>query len=91
MLRFAHTEFLWGLAFIPLLVLLFFAVSSWKTKALAAFGDKEVIRTMMPEVSFSRPVVKFIFFMTAYALLIIGLADPQIGTKTEDTKTRAPT
>jgi Ca-activated chloride channel family protein len=88
MLRFAHTEFLWGLAFVPLLTILFLMVRRWKRKALAAFGDKEVIRRIIPEVSFSRPVVKFIFFITAYACLIIGLADPQIGTKTEETKSR---
>lgn len=87
MLRFAHTEFLWGLAFVPLLIILFLMVRRWKRKALAAFGDKEVIRRIIPEVSFSRPILKFIFFITAYALLIIGLAGPQIGTKTEDTKT----
>lgn len=88
MLRFAHIELLWGLAFVPLLILLFLLVRSWKKKALAAFGDKEVVRRLIPDVSFSRPILKFVLFITAYALLIIGLADPQIGTQTEDTKTK---
>jgi len=88
MLRFAHIELLWGLVFVPLLILLFLLVRRWKRKALAALGDKEVVLRMMPEVSFSRPVIKFAFFITAYALLIIGLADPQIGMQTEDTKTK---
>jgi Ca-activated chloride channel family protein len=87
MLRFAHTEFLWGLAFVPLLIILFLLVRRWKRKALAAFGDKEVIQRVIPEVSFSRPVLKFIFFIIGYTLLIIGVAGPQLGTKTEDTKT----
>jgi Ca-activated chloride channel family protein len=88
MLRFAHTEFLWGLAFVPLVIILFLLVTRWKRKALASLGEKEVISRMMPEVSFSRPIIKFVFFVTAYALLIIGLADPQIGTKTEDAKSK---
>src|SRR5882672_4547822 len=88
MLRFAHPEFLWGLAGVPLLILLFLLVGRWKRKALAAFGDKEVVRRLIPDVSFARPVLKFIFFITAYAFLIIGLANPQIGTQTEDTKTK---
>jgi Ca-activated chloride channel family protein len=87
MLRFANIEFLWGLAFVPLVILLFLLVRRWKRKALAAFGDKEVVRRLMPDVSFSRPVLKFIFFITAYALLVIGLANPQIGMQTEDIKT----
>ncbi|MDB5143714.1 MAG: hypothetical protein JWQ66_2427, partial [Mucilaginibacter sp.] len=88
MLRFAHIEFLWGLASVPLIILLFLLVKRWKRKALATFGDKDVVRRLMPEVSFSKPVLKFALFITAYALLIIGLADPQIGTQTEDTKTK---
>ena len=77
MLRFAHTEYLWGLAFLPLVIILFLVVTRWKRKALASLGKKEVISRMMPEVSFSRPIIKFVFFITAYALLVIGLADPQ--------------
>ncbi len=88
MLRFAHIEFLWALVLVPLLVLLFLLVRRWKTKALAAFGDKEIVRRLMPDVSFSRPILKFIFFITAYNLLVIGVADPQIGMQTEDTKTK---
>lgn len=86
MLRFAHIEFLWGLAIIPLLIILFLMVSRWKKKALATLGDREVIRHIIPDVSFSRPKLKFIFWVVAYALLIVGLSDPQIGTKTEDVK-----
>jgi len=86
MLRFAHTYFLWGLAVVPLLIILFLAVNRWKKKALATLGDKEVIKRIIPEVSFSRPRLKFVFFIVAYAMLIVGLADPQIGTKTEDEK-----
>jgi len=88
MLRFAHTEFLWALVLVPLLILLFLLVRRWKTKALAAFGDKEIVRRLMPEVSFSRPILKFVIFITAYTLLVIGVADPQIGMQTEDTKTK---
>jgi Ca-activated chloride channel homolog len=88
MLRFAHTQLLWALVLIPLLILLFLLVRQWKIKALAAFGDKEIVRRLIPDVSFSRPVLKFVLFITAYALLVIGLADPQIGLQTEDTKTK---
>jgi Ca-activated chloride channel family protein len=86
MLRFAHIEFLWGLAAIPAFVLLFIVVSRWKKKALAAFGDKQVVTLMMPEVSFSKPWLKFILFIIAYGFLIIGAADPEIGSKMEDVK-----
>ncbi len=86
MLRFAHIEFLWGLAAIPVLVLLFIAVSRWKKRAVASLGDKTVVGAMMPQVSFSRPWLKFILFTVAFAFLLIGAADPQIGSKMEEEK-----
>lgn len=86
MLRFAHIEFLWGLVLIPVLIFLFWRVSNWKKKAINAFGDKHVVKQMIPEVSFFRPWLKFILFAVAYGFLVIGIADPQIGSKTEEVK-----
>ena len=86
MLRFAHIEYLWALAAIPAFILLFIVVSRWKRKAIAAFGDKEVVRRMIPQVAFSRPALKFILFVLAYASLIVAIADPQIGSKMEEVK-----
>ncbi|WP_183567486.1 vWA domain-containing protein [Mucilaginibacter sp. SP1R1] len=86
MLRFAHIDILWGLLVIPVFILLFLLVSRWKKKAVASLGDKNVVRLMMPQVSFSRPWLKFIFFLIAYASLIVGMADPLLGSKTEEVK-----
>ncbi len=86
MLRFAHIDFLWGLAVIPVFVLLFGMVSRWKKKAVTRLGDKNVVKLMMPDVSFSRPWLKFILFALAYTFLLVGAADPQIGSKMEEEK-----
>ncbi|MDB4901797.1 MAG: hypothetical protein JWQ63_1078 [Mucilaginibacter sp.] len=86
MLRFAHIEFLWGLAAIPVFILLFARLSFWKKKAMASLGDKKVVTMMIPEVSFSRPWLKFILFILAFTFLIVGIADPQIGSKMEEEK-----
>jgi Ca-activated chloride channel family protein len=86
MIRFANSEYLWGLMIVPLFILIFFLVDRWKKRAFAAFGDKKVVAAMIPEVSFSRPWVKFILFIVAYIFLIIGAADPQIGSKIEEEK-----
>jgi len=86
MLRFANLEYLWGLLAIPFFILLFIWISRWKKNAIAALGDKKVVALMMPEVSFSRPWLKFILFTAAYVFLIVGIADPQIGSKMEEEK-----
>ena len=53
---------------------------------MSALGDKKIVTMMIPQVSFSRPWLKFILFTVAYAFLIIGAADPQIGSKMEEEK-----
>lgn len=86
MLRFAYIDFLWGLIAIPLFVVFFWRVSSWKKKAVSSLGDLKVVGLMIPDVSFSRPWTKFVFFLLGYTLLIVGMADPQIGSKLEEAK-----
>ncbi|SHM27385.1 vWA domain-containing protein [Mucilaginibacter sp. OK098] len=86
MLRFAHIDYLWGLLLIPVFILLFIVVSRWKSKAVKSLGDRSVVNLMIPDVSFSRPWLKFILFTVAYAFLLIGAADPQIGSKMEEEK-----
>jgi Ca-activated chloride channel family protein len=86
MLRFAHIDYLWGLLLIPVFILLFIVVSRWKSKAVKSLGDRNVVNLMIPDVSFSRPWLKFILFAVAFAFLLIGAADPQIGSKMEEEK-----
>lgn len=86
MLRFAYIDILWALAAVPLMIFLFMRISRWKKNAIARLGDKHVVLQMMPEVSFSRPRLKFILFLIAYVVMIVGMADPQIGSKTEEVK-----
>jgi Ca-activated chloride channel family protein len=86
MLRFAHIDFLWGLAAIPVFIVLFILVARWKKKALTSLGDKAVVGMMMPGVSLSVSRLKFILFTLAYAFIVLGAADPQIGSKTVEEK-----
>ncbi|WP_214070720.1 VWA domain-containing protein [Mucilaginibacter sp. dw_454] len=86
MLRFAHTEYLWALAAIPVFILLFIWVSRWKSKVLKAFGDRNVVNNIVADVSFSAPRLKFILFIIAFGFLVVGIADPQIGSKMVEEK-----
>ncbi|TDQ07091.1 VWA domain-containing protein [Pedobacter metabolipauper] len=86
MLRFEHLQFLWALAALPIFILIYLRVRYWKKKAIAKLGDPSTVKKMMPEVSFSRPGIKFVFFLIAYGMLVVGIANPQIGTKVEEAK-----
>ena len=81
MLRLENSYFLYGLILIPLFIILFFSLMRWKRKALKRFGTMSVINRLIPDFSKERTILKFIFLIIAYVFLIIGLANPQIGSK----------
>lgn len=86
MFRFAHIEFLWLLLAIPVLVALHIWITRRKRQQLQLFGDPELMAELMPNASRIRPHVKFALMLTALALLIIGIARPQYGTKEQTVK-----
>jgi len=86
MYRFDHIEYLYGLAIVPIMLLLFVLTRMWRKKALQKLGDIEVISQMMPMVSSGKPTLRFIFFLITIIFLIFGLVNPQIGSKLEEMK-----
>ena len=83
MWRFEHIEYLYALLLIPFFSLLFILYLLWKKKAIRSFGEWQVIAQLMPLLSDKKLVLKFIILMLAYGALIIGIANPQIGSKME--------
>ena len=81
MFRFEDPIYLYLLALIPLLALIRFFMVHQQKKRLRKFGDPELVRQLMPNVSRFRPMVKFYLLLGALALLIVVLARPQLGTR----------
>jgi Ca-activated chloride channel family protein len=86
MFKFAYPLFLWGLTLIPFFGLLFAARMRWKRKAIQRFGDPKLVAILMPDQSNGKSRTKFFLLAGAYLTLIIGLADPQIGSRYEEVK-----
>lgn len=86
MLKFAHTEYFPLLALIFVFAILFWLYRAWFKKAKSRFGDEKTILGLMPEVSSSKPALKLLLILLATVFLIIGIADPQIGSKLENIK-----
>jgi Ca-activated chloride channel family protein len=86
MLRFGHSEYLWALWAVPAFLVLFIWVAAWKRRALKTLGDREIVNRMMPQVSLAVPRLKFILFSLAFAFVVLGAADPQLGSKIEEEK-----
>ena len=81
MFRFEDPIYLYLLVLIPILALIRFISYRNQKKRLRKFGDINLLKGLMPDVSRFRPSVKFWILQGAMALLIVMLARPQLGTK----------
>ena len=87
MYRFEHDIFLWAiLGVLPLIVIVFIFIQNWKKRKLRQFGNQEIVKRLMPNVSKSQPIVKFVIYTLSMVSLLIGLANLQFGTKVEEVK-----
>ena len=68
MFRFAHPELLYLLIILPLLIVFYVLMTGKKKKAIAAFGNPELLKPLMPLLSFKRGAYKFIMWLIALAL-----------------------
>lgn len=85
--RFEHIIFLWSLlALIPIMIIVFIFIQRWKNKRLKQLTNQQVIKRLMPNVSFTLPIVKFIVLSFAFIFLLLGLANLQYGTTMEEAK-----
>ncbi len=86
MIKFAHTEYFILLTVLIVFTMVYFIFRLWYKKSRNRFGDTNVIAGLMPEVSSSKPALKFVIVILATITLVIGITDPQIGSKLEKVK-----
>jgi len=79
-------KYLYFLIIIPILVLLFLWNLYWKRKRQREFGDVNLIQKLTPNQSLLKSIIKMVVVLLALTALIIGLANPKIGTKLETVK-----
>lgn len=86
MFRFENPAFLYLLIIIPVFILIRLLGIRKRKRKLKKFGDIELVKQLMPDVSYSRRALKFWLMMAALALIIVMLARPQMGTKISQEK-----
>tara|TARA_B100001059_G_scaffold75625_2_gene73197 strand:+ start:6565 stop:7608 length:1044 start_codon:yes stop_codon:yes gene_type:complete len=86
MLRYENSEWLFLLVLIPIIILVFIFSVRWRKKAIGVFGQLKLVYKLMPMASELKLRTKFILFSIAITALIIGIANPQIGSKMEEVK-----
>jgi Ca-activated chloride channel family protein len=85
---FEDPAYLWLLLLIPLLAALWFLMRLRQKHKLRKFGDPELVRQLMPDVSRWRAAAKYGLLLGSLTLLIVAFARPHwgSGTKTEKRK-----
>ena len=86
MFQFANPHILYLLLIIPVMVAALTLVALLSKRNLAKFGNLELIKSLMPEVSTWRIKSKSILFLLAVTAVIFAAARPQFGSKLREQK-----
>lgn len=83
MFGFQYIEYLFALAAIPVLVVLYFLVLNWKKKTIKKIGDERLVKELIKNYSPQRFAIKFVLILTAFASGVFALANLRLPQGTE--------
>ena len=82
-MKFASPEYLYLLILLPILLAVYIYSNYRRNRNLRLYGDVQLLKSLMPDVSVYRPSIKFWLSFAALALIVVALARPQFGSKKE--------
>ncbi len=85
-LRFENPQYLYWLLIIPVLVAIYVMIRLWNKRQFERFANIKLREYLVPMFSSARANTKFVIFNLIIALLIIGAANLQSGSKMEKVK-----
>jgi tetratricopeptide (TPR) repeat protein len=86
MLRFAHPEYLWGLAAVAAVAVLFYVVNRVRSQQFARMVSRTLAVQLAPDKSRTKRFLKQAIVLGSLSCLVLALANPQMGTKVEEIK-----
>jgi Ca-activated chloride channel homolog len=86
MFRFAHPEYLYALYIIPVMVLVYWLIYRAMQRDIRIFAAAKMHKILLPYFSRAKGFLKFSILLTAIALIIISIANPQIGSRVQEVK-----
>lgn len=89
MFRFEHPAYLYALALLPVLALLFWLARRARARALRRFGHPDTMERIMPDMSRYKHGLKFVLLLGALLFLVLGLTNPQWGSRKESVTRRS--
>lgn len=84
MIRFANPEYLYFLIIIPILIIIHVLMEIRQRRRLKAYGDPNLLKSLMPDASALRLNTKLALTLCAFAAVCFLMARPQAGTRVDN-------
>lgn len=86
MLKFAHPDILWYLVAVAAAGAALYAINRYRSRQFAKMVSRTLSGELAPDKSRSKRFLKQAIVLLALALLVLALANPQMGTRVEEIK-----
>lgn len=88
MFQFANPHILWLLLLLPLMLATLVVVGISRRCNIARFGNPELLKSLMGDISEWRVKTKTILFLVAFVCVVFAAARPQFGSRLKEQKSR---
>ena len=88
MFQFANPHILWLLLLLPLMLAALVVVGISRRRNIARFGNPELLKSLMGDISEWRVKAKTILFLVAFVCVVFAAARPQFGSRLKEQKSR---
>jgi Ca-activated chloride channel family protein len=85
-MQFENIRYLFLLAAVPLIVLLFYIYLGWRKGAVRKLGDEHLLKQLMHRFSVRRKFWKLLFLLLAFSSFVVALANLRTGSRKEKVK-----
>lgn len=81
-----NSNYFYLLICLPIVLGTYLYWSYWRKKTQKKFADAHLLQQLSPNLSTTKPLVKMLLYLLILMAMVIGLVNPQIGTKMETIK-----
>lgn len=86
MFKFDNPIYFYALAMLPIMLGLYLWVFYKRKRSIAAIGDENLVKSLMPYSSVKKRHAKFMLFSTAFIALVVAMCNLQTGSKLREVK-----
>lgn len=86
-MEFHNPKWVWAFTVIPMIALIYLMVIREKNAKLKLLAVPHLISLLVPDISSTRSVLRFLLLRYGIAFLILALIDPKVGTKLQEVST----